>query len=117
MMTEPLILEFPGLHRLPNRDSPRWDRPMHEIILTAATVLTAGGSLIAEAAQVAPPAMTWTMVAASAVGAFTLWIKLRHQYRMALLDTQQLRGENAALKAEVQTFRAVRPALPNPSDQ
>lgn len=117
MTTEPSILEFPGLRHAPEGGSPRWGLPMDDITLTALTVLTAGGSLIAEAAQAAPPAVTWTMVAASAVGCLTLWIKLRHQYLMARLKSEQLTGENAALRAENDTFRAGRPTLPRPSDQ
>lgn len=106
---EPIPITCPGVRHAPFIAQPvRESRPMHAT-LTTGTLVTVLGGLIAQAVPQAPPSVSWACVALSAVGAVTLGLRLLHQYAMARLDIDRTKGENAALRAEVATYREARP--------
>ena len=108
--SEPTIFDLRGLSPLSDVsiEDMDWERRVYHPVLTLYTVAMAGAGLVAQAIPQAPPAVSWAFVALSAVGAFTLAARLLHSYLMSKLEVERHRAENAALKAEIATYRAVR---------
>lgn len=122
MMHEPILTELVGLTRLAAPPPPALEpKPVTldplDLTLWRGTIAGSVLGLVAQVVPQTPPQVTWAMVAFAAVGGATLIARLVHSYFMARLEVDRFRGENTALRAEVETFRAARLRLSEPSDQ